>query len=161
MNSTRALGTAASLVLFLSLVSACTTQPVAEVVPDSKASFTIIEHGNHSGLTLAKQLVISDAATWASLYTIHKPAARSPPPAINFATEMVIALFIGEQYTGGYAVTIPALERLPDKLLVHFVITTPKPGQPTSMALTQPFVIIKTPRVQLPIVFVQHTTTTP
>ncbi len=147
--------------LFLSIVIACTRQPVVEAIPEGKAPFTVIEQGGHSGLTLAKQLIITDTPAWESLYAIHKPAERSRPPAINFNNEVVIAIFIGEHYTGGYAVTISSLERQPDKLLVHFFITTPKPGQITSMALTQPFTIIKTAQVQLPIVFVQHAAPTP
>lgn len=161
MNNVSAFVSTATLILIISIITGCARPTSAEAVPDSKLPFTIIEQGNHSGFTLAKQLIITDAPMWESLYAIHKPAERSRPPVINFMTHTVIAIFIGEQYTGGYAVTISSLEQQPNKLLVHFVITAPKPGQTTTMALTQPFTMITTARVPSPIVFVQHTALTP
>lgn len=161
MNNVRAFIFTTLLVLIISIIVGCTRQPSTVSAPDTKLPFTVVEQGNHSSFTLAKQLILTDAAAWESLYAIHKPAERSRPPAINFNSHMVLAIFIGEQYTGGYAVTIASLEQQPNKLLVHFVITAPKPGQTTTMALTQPFIMITTARVPSPIVFVQHAALTP
>lgn len=134
--------------------SACSSPP-----PDPQAelhpAYTIIDQGVHSGLTLSKQLVIGNPADWQELWGVHQSNRRPtrPLPPIDFSKDMIIAVFLGEQPTGGHRVMIRGLEKTPGSLQVSISIDAPDKDALVTMALTQPYVIIRTLRTNLPVQF--------
>jgi hypothetical protein len=82
-----------------------------------------------------------------------------PLPPIDFSKEMIIAVFLGEQPTGGHRITIHDLEKTPARLQVNVQIDAADKDAVVTMALTQPFIIIKTARTTLPVEFGLYTAT--
>ena len=60
------------------------------------------------------------------------------PGATAPAGRVLVAVFQGQQNTGGYSVHITAIERRGDKLVVHATFTSPGPGAIVTQVLTSP-----------------------
>jgi protease stability complex PrcB-like protein len=78
--------------------------------------------------------------------------ARQPP--VDFSRDMVVALFMGERPTGGFAIEVTRIERTDSGLSVHYRTTRPDPAAMQPQALTQPFHLIALPRSDDPVTFV-------
>ena len=83
--------------------------------------------------------------------------ASPPPPSVDFSHDMVVALFMGERPTGGYAIEITRIERTDHGLSVHYRTSRPDPSAIQTQALTQPFHLVTVPRVDDPVTFVAET----
>jgi hypothetical protein len=55
---------------------------------------------------------------------------------------MVFAVFLGERPTGGYAVRVASVERIPGGLRVTYEETRPPAGCPVTQAPTHPYAIV-------------------
>ena len=64
--------------------------------------------------------------------------ARQVPNATPSADRVLVAVFQGEQRTGGFAVQITSIERRGDQLLVTATFTEPKQDSMVTQALTSP-----------------------
>jgi hypothetical protein len=140
----------ASLVLLLASCTACGAA-VGEQVP-----FSTLGKGTNSGVREQAQVVVRTQSEWVSLWGRHMRTrtAPPPPPAVDFSTEMVVALFLGERPTGGYAIEVTRVERTDTGLSVRFRVTKPAPGTMQTQMLTQPFDLIKLPRVDESLTFI-------
>jgi hypothetical protein len=101
----------------------------------------------YSGLTSPVRRVVRDAVTWSALWDqINRPFLPRPPlPAVNFRRENIVIVASGAQPTGGYAVTIEAIEQ--DSAGIEVVVREdrPAPGCPVSAATTQPLDLVRLP----------------
>jgi hypothetical protein len=68
--------------------------------------------------------------------------ARVVPGATAPAGRVMVAVFQGQQTTGGYGVHITGIERRGDQLLVHATFTSPGPGAIVTQVLTSPAHIV-------------------
>ena len=127
------------------LLCAC-AQPQPET-PDPNIPFRVIGEGHDSVITLAKNLSIQTSTEFNELWRVHD-GGRNPPPKIDFTTQQVLGIFLGQKYTGGYAVSINRIESSNGQTNVYVVVTTPAPNSQQSMALTQPYVLIVMPRTR-------------
>jgi hypothetical protein len=120
---------------------------------------TTIQKGNFSGVHEPLQAVIRTAAEWESLWKRHASiqSPPSPPPVVDFATEMVVGVFLGEKPRGGYEIEIKSAELKDSVLYVYYVEKSPSPGGVAIQALTQPFHLVKLPRNDVPVVFLTLT----
>jgi hypothetical protein len=59
---------------------------------------------------------------------------------------MVVAVFLGEKPTGGYAIEITRAAKTDRGIEVGYTEQTPAPGAMTIQALTQPFHIVRIPK---------------
>jgi len=66
---------------------------------------------------------------------------------------MVIAVFAGERTTGGFTVEITAIEHSTGAIRVTYRESEPPPDSLLAQAITQPYHIVTTPRLERPIVF--------
>jgi len=148
------------LLSWLGLLSSACGSPPPDPQAELHPAYTILDQGARSGLTLSKQLVIGNAAQWQELWGVHQSNHRParPLPPIDFSKEMIIAIFLGEQPTGGHQITIHDLQKTPARLQVNVSIDAPDKDAVVTMALTQPFIIIKTARTTLPVEFGVYTT---
>ena len=64
--------------------------------------------------------------------------AQQVPGATVAAGRVTVAVFQGQQSTGGYAVRIKAIERRGDQLVVHATFGAPGPGAIVTQVLTSP-----------------------
>jgi protease stability complex PrcB-like protein len=137
----------ASLVLLLASCTACAAVGVA--VP-----FATLAKGLSSGVAEPAQLVVRSPTDWVALWGRHTRTQTAPPPPVDFARDMVVALFLGERPTGGYAVEITQIERTDASLSIRYRTTRPDPSAIRTQALTQPFHLIKLPRADGPVTFI-------
>lgn len=119
------------------------------------APFSTIEKGGVSGVTSPRTLVIKSEEEWQRLWAQHAAArARTPgPPQIDFSREMVIAVFAGERTTGGFTVEVTAIDVSSGAIRVTYQESGPPPDSFLTQALTQPYHLVTTPRVEGPVTF--------
>ena len=56
------------------------------------------------------------------------PSAPPPPPSVDFSRDMVVALFMGERPTGGYAIEVTQIERTDAGLSIRYRTRHPDPS---------------------------------
>ena len=124
--------------------------------PSAELPFGTVDQGIRSGIRDARQAVVRDPGTWGALWAEHvKGRVPEPPlPLVDFSREMVLAYFLGEKPTSGYAVEIREIALSAGRVLVHVAVTAPPPGAPVLQVLTQPFHIVRAPRSELPVEFI-------
>jgi hypothetical protein len=111
--------------------------------------------GTQSGYHERSASVIKDNVEWEKIWNLHTSNLDQIPriPAVDFKTEMVIAIFRGEFTTSGYATEITKITELSDKIVVTVTETDEKGGFMLDV-LTYPFHIVKLKRSELPVEFV-------
>src|SRR5262244_523922 len=136
---------------FLLLLASCTACAAAAAVP-----FSTLAKGLASGVGQPTQIVVRSQNDWAELWSRHMRAQSAPPPlpSVDFSRDMVVALFMGERPTGGYAIEVTRIERTAQGLSVHYRTSRPAPSATQMQALTQPFHLVTVPRVDDPVTFV-------
>ena len=70
---------------------------------------------------------------------------------------MVIAVFAGQQPSGGYAVGISHLKRMDNNLYVSVTFKEPGRNETVSLALTQPYIFIATEKIDGKVIFIADT----
>lgn len=107
--------------------------------------FQTIEQRAMSGINEKEEHVVTDDKQWAALWAkVHRN--QSPVPnmqAINFDREQVVAVFMGTKNSGGYGIEIKRVIDTGKQIVVLVEETTPPEGGIVTMAITQPFHIIK------------------
>jgi hypothetical protein len=102
--------------------------------------------GQCSGITGPRAVVIEDRARWQALWKEHMGETESPAPEVDFAKEAVIAVFAGQQRTGGYSIDIELQKDSSSGLRALYRVRPPKPDSFRLMMITQPFVLLKVAR---------------
>ena len=97
-----------------------------------------------SGIDRAEQLVVRSDAEYKSLWQRHAPGR--PAPAVDFAKQMVVAVFLGSRPSGGYQVQISGVRSEGDALVVQWSETRPAAGQAAAQVMTAPSHIVSVPR---------------
>lgn len=112
--------------------------------------------GSRSGLTEALQIVVRTPAEWTALWTRHS-APGVPLPPVDFAQEMIVAVFLGRRPTSGYQVQITGVHEVgagPD-LEVTYRELDASAGTVRRPVITMPFHIVALPRSAMPVRFRQ------
>lgn len=113
-------------------------------------SFTTLQKGAYSGVSERMAVVLTDEQAWRNHWQQH--AARvvpvPPAPAIDFSKESVLVVYMGEKTSGGYSIEVTGVQKENGRLAVSVRQTSPGPGTMTTMALTQPFHMVRIPKVQ-------------
>ena len=123
--------------------------------------FTTIARGSDSGYQSASQMVIDNSERWIDLWQQHTSNAEPPPPIpqVDFTRYSVVAVFAGEQPTGGYSVEILSAEtsgsQLKDRSLIAITVQyrQREAGDFVTEALTYPYHIIRIPKIDSKVVF--------
>ncbi|MBI2467065.1 MAG: protease complex subunit PrcB family protein [Candidatus Rokubacteria bacterium] len=127
---------------------ACTA--LTGAAPAGSVAFVTVARGARSGVRDAAQSVVRSADGWAALWARHAGASAAPPP-VDFATEMIIAVFAGTRPTTGYDVEITRVVATDGGLRVSYRERRPPAGTIVSPVLTAPFHIIRLPRADGPV----------
>lgn len=117
---------------------------LAMFVAQATAPMRTIARGDQSGVDLERQVVVHTAAEWTALWRQHAPG--QPAPAVDFAKETVIAVFLGSRNTAGYAVEIVSAEAEQGSLIVRYRQRAPSPDAITAQIITTPFQIVAIPK---------------
>lgn len=133
---------------------------------EESIAFETLVQGVSSRITTKQEVVIEDKDAWLAFWEEHQtgdfpsltgnfaPSSISLPK-VDFTKEVVIAVFMGEQRTGGYAIGIEEINILKKEgeAVVTVDVTKPNPQDMTTQALTQPFHIIKVQKPNIPVRF--------
>lgn len=118
--------------------------------PAGAVDFVTLARGSYSGVTAPTAVLITDQKAWQAHWKRHATIFVPPPPAppVDFAGTSVVAIHLGERRTGGYGVTITGIKQVDDEIRVTALETRPAPGAVVTMALTQPYHMVRLPRVK-------------
>lgn len=107
--------------------------------------FEEIEQGYYCGIKARVNYVIDDLETWETLWTdIHNTSTGTPElPYVNFTSEVIIAAFLGEFATGGFVANITRIAVSGNGITVYIREQHPGDNCGLTMALTQPYNIVK------------------
>lgn len=142
------------ITLSLSSCAVTTTPPFDDGTGDNLAvKFNIISQGEFSNISLPNQLVIRNKTDWLRLLKIQGNTEGFKHANVDFYDNIVIAVFAGQQPTGGYSVGVSNIKRVDSNLYVTVTFTEPKKNETVSLALTQPYIMISTAKVDGKIIF--------
>ena len=97
---------------------------------------TIINSDTMSGVDRPQQSVARTAAEWQTLWQQHAPGRSLPP--VDFAKNMVVAVFLGSRPSGGYEAQITGVRLEGGMLVVQWAERRPAPGQTAAQVMTSP-----------------------
>lgn len=116
-----------------------------EAVIDKELKFETIDDADWAGVGEKKNYIIKSKKEWQDVWA--KAGHSAIAPEVDFAKEMIIAVFYGVAPTGGYSVEIIKVIESLDKLTVFIKETSPGSDCIVTQALTEPRHIIKVQRV--------------
>lgn len=134
--------------------------------PEDPADFDTLQYedgtdvkGDVSGITGKRLQVIRDINTFTDLWVDHAAGFAPQPaqPVVAFGTDMVVAAFMGERETDGYAVTIEDIRENNEFIVVEIELETPGDNCAVTQVLTQPHHVIVLPDSDLPVQFSEST----
>ena len=102
--------------------------------------YEVLTQSAYQGKENKSYEVIKDNASLEKLY-----AAINDPqiPKVDFSKSRIVALFLGQRTSGGYAIKVKNVSEKGNKIYVTVEETKPKPGDMVTMAITNPFTIVK------------------
>ena len=125
------------------LLLAAWLQAGAPPPPVHKPMLRTIDKGTESNVDDAKTVVVRDAAAWKKLWQGHAPDRALP--AVDFSSEMVVAVFLGSRPTSGYDVAIEGVREERGALVVTYRETAPAREAMTAQILTAPYHLAAVP----------------
>jgi hypothetical protein len=109
----------------------------AEPIP-----FKVLVQGGHSGVDERREVVARTAEEFKALDV--SPPPDGAPPKIDFATTMVVGVYMGTRPSGGHSVEITRIERESADLVVTYRERAPGPNEIATMVMTSPFQLVTT-----------------
>lgn len=135
------------------LTVACRGPAIPEELP-----VTLLAQGQQSQQLEQRFEWITDSDT----FILHWQALHSgQAPAVDFQQDGVIAVYMGEQSTGGYAIRVERVSHRDAELLVEVALLAPGQGCLTTQAFTQPYQLTLVPQVAQRAVFTTRTVALP
>ena len=115
-----------------------------------------------SGYPDSARLVVKTADEWSKVWSriVSNHGPTPPVPEIDFSREMLLVAAMGTRPTGGYSIEIEAVDR--DSASITAGVRKRSPGKNcgTISALTAPVAIVRIPRSEKPVRFVEETIAT-
>jgi len=112
---------------------------------NNEIAFTTIQQGSYCGVRTAKPLLITNKRDWAVFWDNFCTLVPTPDaPTIDFRKQVVLAVFMGQQTSGGYKIQVSSVEKLEGKIIAKVKKT--RPSGISTMAMTQPYHIVSIPR---------------
>lgn len=106
----------------------------------STALYQILSESVYQGKTEKSYEIIKDNASLVKLYE----AVNDPQvPKVDFSKERIVALFMGEKSSGGYAIKVKNVSEKGGKIYVAVEETKPGSGDIVTMSFTSPYTIVK------------------
>ena len=112
------------------------------MVPGQGVRFSTVATGTQSQMAGAGLYQFYDQATLQNHWQRFGLRGQFPPK-INWTTDQVIVIHLGQRNTGGFAVQLGALQKQANnRVRITAVESTPLKGQVTTQALTSPFIAV-------------------
>ena len=150
------------LIVFFNLSAFCVYgqedfSQIAQHIKCGKVEFSTIAKEFYSGLNKKENLVISNQKDWekiwGKIYSIRFPQPKCPK--VDFKKEIIIGLFAGEFYSGGYNIEATEVKKTMHSLEIKVKFVSPGPSCRVTSALSQPLHLIKIRKTKKKIVFEQ------
>ncbi len=127
----------------------------AEAGPAESLPIRSLAKGAFSSIQDPRQEVVKDQASWEKFWAAHTVRTRDPKrcPEVDFSKEMVIAVTLGKQRSGGYSVEITEVKPSHAKLSITVTTTKPVKGRMSIQALTAPYHLVAVPKSDLEPIF--------
>jgi len=123
---------------------------------------TTLDIGVRSGISTPRQVVVRDEVAWEDLWAEHTTGRASVPvPNVDFGSQMVLAVFLGEKPSSGYAVTILDAAERDGNLVVDVEVSVPPAGMSELTILTYPYHMVMVPQTEGRVEFATTETTRP
>lgn len=119
--------------------------------------FQTVDATSMSNIHEARTVVVKDAAAWTRLWSEHAPGRALP--AVDFAANMVVGVFMGPGANSCYTMVIDGVGRTADRILVHALRSVPGPDIVCAMHVTTPAHLVVVPRSDLPVEFATEVAT--
>lgn len=110
-------------------------------------TITTLAKGDSSEIVDSARHVVRDSASWQALWSSHA-GPDSEPPAVDFATQMVVAAFAGERPTPGHGIEIVGARRESSSLAITVNEVQPSRGMIAAQMIVTPFHIVMLPRYE-------------
>jgi hypothetical protein len=107
-------------------------------------AFTNVAKGDMSGQQTTRQVTVRTAAEWKALWNDHAPTEKMP--SVDFATNMVVGIFLGSKPSTGHEVEIVGVRTQERDLIVEYVRKQPGRGTIAAQILTEPFHLVAVPK---------------
>ena len=140
--------------ILVSLIASFSIVSVLISVIEFNVYFETIDIGYYCAHRERRDYIILTQQEWDDF--IKSYCSFSEAPDIDFSSNIVLAVFMGEQFTGGYRIEIMNISENLVYIRVYIRETSPSPGMGVTQALTQPYHIVKLNRIPKFIVFI-HT----
>lgn len=111
-----------------------------------------LAQSSNSLITDRRLVIMRDADSFRQLWQAHS-GLNDNVPTVAFEREMVVAIFMGEQPTGGYSLNISGIEETPTELVVRYQEKRPSSDQMVIQMLTAPAHWVAIPKRDTPIRF--------
>jgi hypothetical protein len=113
------------------------------VMQAPSAAVTTLAHSTGSFIDKPRQVAVRTAAEWAALWKEH--AGEAPAPKVDLSKSTVVAVFLGDRMTAGYAVNIIGTRRDGAGLVVEWAERKPAADRMTAQVITSPAHIASIP----------------
>ena len=117
------------------------------------APVQIIAQGTQSAIDAPRQEFVRDAKAFQALWAAHTQGASPAParPAVDLSSSTVVAIFEGNQPTGGYSLAVSSLDKTASGWELKLSLDQPGPNCVVSQELTQPWIMVLIPSQEQPI----------
>jgi VWFA-related protein len=112
--------------------------------PATTVAMTTLNSDQMSAINRERQAVVRTAAEWQALWAQHAPGR--PAPSVDFAKNMVLAVFLGSRSSAGYGVEITEVRSDGDGLVVRWAERRPARDQMSAQVMTAPSQLVTVPR---------------
>lgn len=118
--------------------------------PAEPKKMKVIAEGFYSPVEKPTRWVVRDATAYGKMRAaLGEPEALPQKPDVDWSKEMLVAVAMGTRMTGGYQVKMDSVARRSDGVVVvRFIEIKPKPGDAVFQALTSPYIVVRTPRLE-------------
>lgn len=125
---------------------------------EAPLKWRVVAQGAYSGMAEAGQQMITDVESWRSYWAaLHVQELELPSlPEINFSTEYLLCCAMGQQSGGGHEIGLAQLSAHEKGIETVWVFMHPGQGCMTTMALSQPYLVIAIPRNGNALPLVRH-----
>lgn len=122
---------------------------------DAELPFSTVLQTTDSAITSLRTVSVSNPAAWAELWAQHtaQVSPKPPLPAVDFAKEQVVGVFLGTRSNGCYSVEIRKVVQSDSARTVVYHETTPSPTASCLAALVNPVHMVKVATSTLPLSF--------
>jgi hypothetical protein len=126
-----------------SFSSCCSKKETTKQAEQSQVkSFKILINDHHMNIVKEKSMIIDTEEKLKEFYTVLN-ATRSPgfeTPKVDFTTQSVIVVAMGQKNTGGYSVSSPRYNL--EQYTYEFYYIKPLPNALVTMSMTTPGIVI-------------------